>query len=449
MAERKGPADVVVLTDIIRQVLSVDSDFQDNRAAWADAPSEDVCYYLWRRKLLSRAGRSGRLTVGGKFDRRGDYLAFRERELQKRFLQKEEAEEAPKTPTKPARPLANTAAPVSPRSNAELFAFAGMHHIFGDQKSPVLVVKFANDTKDLLAYGCGDGTVHVCGVVTRPGRIALLKGHMGAITDIDWGITNDFLVSSAQDRTVRLWQSRCGLCTRVIEVPQVCGCCAFHPLNNNFFAAGTKAPKGGKGLAQVVNFSTGRAASSIVTGGAVRSLAFDAAGNFLFTSDDSGTLTTFKVSPNGILQALFKREIGTVAWSLEFKGWYHSGKYLPMLLAACKDSSAKVFRVGSKPVGEVMLERALPMNCSKQPIRAKFCPLLATRPSACIVTGGEDCCLYIYDLGRRDVKPINKLQGHGATVHDVSWSYDETLLASCAADGTVYIWKRVLQVSTS
>lgn len=34
------------------------------------------------------------------------------------------------------------------------------------------------------------------------------------------------------------------------------------------------------------------------------------------------------------------------------------------------------------------------------------------------------------------------VQGHMAPVVDVSWSYNEVLLASCDCDGAVIVWKR-------
>lgn len=40
------------------------------------------------------------------------------------------------------------------------------------------------------------------------------------------------------------------------------------------------------------------------------------------------------------------------------------------------------------------------------------------------------------------VEHVSVLQGHMAPVVDVSWSFDEMLLASCDCDGAVIIWKR-------
>ena len=366
-----------------------------------------------------------------------------------------------------------------------------MHHIFAEQKCAVNVIQFANETKDLLAFGCADNTISVCTVVSNPGIIATLKGHVGQITDIDWSISNDFLLSTSHDRTARLWQARCGLCARVFNLTQAPWCCRFHPLNNNLFAIGAQSEKGNKGCVIVYNTSTGLPVDSFVTNGAVRSLCFDSTGDNLFAGDDKGFIYSFRFGTNGSLKLLCKNDIGAMAWSLQFKAWFRAGSTLcePLLLACCKDSSAKVFRAegvvsaaaalvrpgrksSSVKPGSLTLMYTVPVTSAMHVVRAKFCPLLATRDSACIVVGGEDTTVTIHamfvepsdtkssapassgsnalvPLWSTPGKPINKLQGHRDTVIDVSWCYDESLLASCDASGTVIIWKRVKTVKVS
>lgn len=380
-------------------------------------------------------------------------------------------------------------------NNAELFAFAGMHHIFAEQRSAVNVIQFANETKDLLAFGCADNTISVCTVVSHPAVVATLKGHVGQITDLDWSITNDFLLSASHDRTARLWQARGGLCARVFNLTQAPWCCRFHPLNNNLFAIGAQSEKGNKGCVIVLNTSTGLPVDSVLTNGAVRSLCFDSSGDHLFAGDDKGTVYVLRVAANGGLRLLCRNDVGAMPWSLQYKAWFRAGSTAcePLLLACCKDSSAKVFRVeglasrsssstsssrraAAPKTGSLTLMYTAPVPCAVHSVHAKFCPLLATRDSACIVTGGEDTTVTIYamfaepgprrpsseharsntaghsalvPLWATPSKPINRLQGHRDTVTDVSWSYDETLLASCDASGTVIVWKRVRNVVPS
>ena len=390
-------------------------------------------------------------------------------------------------------------------NNSELFAFAGMQTIFAEQKCAVNVIQFANETKDLLAFGCADNTINVCTVVSNPAIIATLKGHVGQITDLDWSISNDYLLSASHDRTARLWQARGGLCARVFNLTQAPWCCRFHPLNNNLFAIGAQSEKGNKGCVIVFNTSTGLPVDSCSTNGAVRSLCFTSNGDHLFAGDDKGFVYTFRFLSNGSLKLLYKNDIGAMPWSLQFKAWYRAGSTQcePLLLSCCKDSSAKVFRVegvvasaaalsesgrrSSVKPGSLTLMYTVPVPCAMHLVRAKFCPLLATRDSACIVVGGEDTTVTIHamfvepnlsvsggstskdtkkhqktpsssgasgnsalvPLWSTPGKPINKLQGHRDTVIDVSWCYDESLLASCDASGTVIVWKRVKTVQVS
>eukprot|EP00727_Mastigamoeba_balamuthi_P003750 m51a1_g13372 hypothetical protein (122) ;mRNA; f:95-722 len=102
-----------------------------------------------------------------------------------------------------------------------------------------------------------------------------------------------------------------------------------------------------------------------------------------------------------------------------------------------------VRRVVQNPPGALSLRKTFPLSCKKNRVRCHFCPLVSSQ-GVCVVAGGEDTVINFYDASKQDVKPINRLQGHSSTVFDVAWSYDETLFASCDADGQVYVWKRVL-----
>lgn len=51
-----------------------------------------------------------------------------------------------------------------------------------------------------------------------------------------------------------------------------------------------------------------------------------------------------------------------------------------------------------------------------------------------MVSGSEDCNVYFFDVETGAV--VNRLQGHSAPVLAVTWTYDESLLAS--ADTEVY-----------
>lgn len=75
-------------------------------------------------------------------------------------------------------------------------------------------------------------------------------------------------------------------------------------------------------------------------------------------------------------------------------------------------------------------------------IRSSFCPLAAS--GVVVVSGSEDGKVVFYDGEKPPSKAcVNELQGHAAPVLDVCFNGDESLLASCDANGIVIIWKRV------
>ena len=81
--------------------------------------------------------------------------------------------------------------------------------------------------------------------------------------------------------------------------------------------------------------------------------------------------------------------------------------------------------------GNVYLKRRFPVPHCSETIRSAFCPLMSFLQGACVVSGAEDGRVYLYDV--ETGVEVNTLQGHSCPVLDVSWSYDESLLASCDA----------------
>lgn len=151
---------------------------------------------------------------------------------------------------------------VKKQTVGESFAFAGVHHVFDQHRLAVPMLKFANNDRSKLCCASWDGTISICDVSSDPPQvIAFLEGHKKGVTAIDWSTSNDLIVSSALDATVRLWKVELeGInpspphCLRVVtdQLSAEILCCAFIPLNNNIVITGNSL-----GFIRILNISTG------------------------------------------------------------------------------------------------------------------------------------------------------------------------------------------------
>lgn len=59
------------------------------------------------------------------------------------------------------------------------------------------------------------------------------------------------------------------------------------------------------------------------------------------------------------------------------------------------------------------------------------------------MTGSEDGTVYFLDIEKIGTRAVvNTLQGHANAVLGISFSYDESLLATSDLEGLVIVWKR-------
>lgn len=341
----------------------------------------------------------------------------------------------------PTKSAAASRALAGDSSLAEHYAFCGMHHIFDKHKDSVTLVQFAHDDKTRLACSSKDGTLTVFSLVSEPPSLSCtLRGHTRAVNDFDWSISNDFIVSASSDGTCRLWDPTTGSNLRVIvDSPGARTlCCKFHPTNNNLLVLGNS-----KAQVRLFNVSTGMAVkggSSKTAGGAV-CLAFEPTGAKVWVGDSKGSIFLYAVDKITWKLQRIKRLVvsqGSMVTSISYRTWMNREARDPSLLVSCTDSNLRLFRL--LPNGDIYLKRKFSVPQSTQPVRSAFCPLMSFLQGACVVSGGEDSSVHFFDVETGAI--VNRLQGHSSSVLSISWSYDESLLASCDLDGTVIVWKR-------
>ncbi|XP_054718052.1 WD repeat-containing protein 13-like [Uloborus diversus] len=331
-------------------------------------------------------------------------------------------------------------------SISENYAFTGVHHIFDQHKDAVTAVRFANNDKSLLACCSLDGKLSICQLTPPPASVLyILSGHKAGITAFEWSISNDLILSCSLDATVRLWDTALGICIRIVEDPFSASvqCCAFQPFNNNMVVIGNN-----KGMVQVLNVSTGiyLKGGSSKTSGSILSIVFDSSGKLLWVGDDKGYIVSYLFDLHTGRLTKGKKILvaeNCAITCLSARNWASREARDPSLLANCANDSVLLFSIVRKD-GSLELKRKFSIKHRSQlaMIRSSFCPIMSFRQGACMVTGSEDTCVYFFDLEREKKPCVNKLQGHSATVIDVCFNYDESLLASSDARGMVIIWKR-------
>nr|XP_042124661.1 WD repeat-containing protein 13 isoform X1 [Peromyscus maniculatus bairdii] len=369
-------------------------------------------------------------------------------------------------------------------SLSENYAFAGMYHVFDQHVDEAVPrVHFANDDRHRLACCSLDGSISLCQLVPAPPTVLhVLRGHTRGVSDFAWSLSNDILVSTSLDATMRIWASEDGRCIR--EIPDPDGaellCCTFQPVNNNLtvrLLLGSRRMRrkahvvyqwqphcgqtpgqtgdqraeedmvgNAKHNVHVMNISTGKkvkGGSSKLTG-RVLALSFDAPGRLLWAGDDRGSIFSFLFDMATGKLTKAKRLVvqeGSPVTSISARSWVSREARDPSLLINACLNKLLLYRVVDNE-GTLQLKRSFPIEQSSHPVRSIFCPLMSFRQGACVVTGSEDMCVHFFDVERAAKAAVNKLQGHSAPVLDVSFNCDESLLASSDASGMVIVWRR-------
>ncbi|KAG7202419.1 hypothetical protein KM043_018732 [Ampulex compressa] len=329
------------------------------------------------------------------------------------------------------------------KSTAENFAFAGVHHVFDQHNAPVVMLKFANNDRSKLCCASLDGLLSICEATSTPPKvITKLEGHQKGVTALDWSISNDLIVSSSLDTTIRLWKVSDvnPVCLRVVSDQQRAEvlCCGFIPVNNNLVVAGNS-----QGLIQVLNVSTGIYArgGSCKIGGKILSLTCEGSGgSVIWAGNNRGIIMSFQLkSGTGRLSKLQRvQETGGMITSLSWRAWLSKDAPWPTLLVSTACNSVLLYRI-SNSHGSLSLWRKYPIRHRYYFVRSTFCPQMG---ASLIATGSEDGSVHLLDTAREGkAAKVNRLHGHATPTIALAFNYDESLLASADLQGLIILWR--------
>ncbi|CAL8076116.1 unnamed protein product [Calicophoron daubneyi] len=214
----------------------------------------------------------------------------------------------------------------APESMSEGYAFSGIEHIFDHHKGPINRLRFANNDNGLLAMASADGTLSVCRSWPPTDVLRVLHvfsgGHApsAAVTDVVWSLSNEFLISTAADGSVCLWDVAKYSLKRLYPAQSVgvgsALVCAYQPANFNLLVVG-----GSWGKVQTINLSTGKPVKKgsdqvhstcpkgckltnshnilCIGRGCVTALAFEpASGSYLWVGTDRGVIQSYICQPS-------------------------------------------------------------------------------------------------------------------------------------------------------
>jgi len=343
---------------------------------------------------------------------------------------------------------------------ADYSQFIGMYPIFSLKKrsesASITRIKFARNSRNIIAFSSDNHTLTIADVFELPVPPSFVfKGHSLSIVDFDWTLSNDALVTTSKDKTLKVWNTEQQECIQTIIIGHEIACCICHPTQAPFVAVGLN-----NGHVDIYNITTKKQVCHIKLESSPRCMAFSVDGLWLFIGCSDGKVRWLKNNSDNLIDYKYSGVAKTITGkgrpisSISYRETHSStGEIIPSLLINIADSTVRLLRINYNDVGDSFLSSwvVCPIVNVSAFIKSSFSSILTNNKEAYFATGSEDNNVYIYayslDTMIGKSRQVDALQGHGSTVLDLAWNADETLLCSGDVKGEVIVWKRIKQLN--
>jgi COMPASS component SWD3 len=287
--------------------------------------------------------------------------------------------------------------------------------------SAISSVKFSPDG-NFLASSSNDKTIKLWDI--HEGRYSsTLIGHDLGISDITWSLDSQLIASGSDDHTVKLYDTHNEQPIHTFEGHTNFVMCVDFDPSSNFLVSGSFDR-----TIRVWDIRARRCFKRIQAhSDTIVSVHFNDNGTRLLTAGFDGYIRIWDVQNGNCLQSFL---IGEQVVPVCFAKWSPNGRYI---LVGSFDESWRLLNCNTGKIVKTYVGHTFGEYC--------IFGCFFLNIGKWIVSGSADKCIYIWDLNSKEL--IQKLEGHKDVVVGVTGHPTEGLIASGALEGdkTVKLWK--------
>ncbi|ETW59707.1 hypothetical protein PFMC_04516 [Plasmodium falciparum CAMP/Malaysia] len=266
--------------------------------------------------------------------------------------------------------------------------------------------------------------------------LSKLSGHKKAITCLVFSFSEDKIISSSIDRTIKIWEVSSGFLLKVFSDSSATLSVLLFPTNLDIFLCSNCTS-----LLRIVNLNSGQVYQKIKVESEIRALEMDDTCLNIFAGSKNGTIYVLEVIYNERVEIKFRFLFSLSPITCIKFIPRHSVKTSPAIIVNSCDNHIGIIECvyGNKGILTTLyVKHRIRINHALLPIRNCY----SRFGGGWVMSGSEDGNIYICSLLPQSNYKLIFLKHHKAPVMAVVVNNIDTLMVSGDSKGNIVFWRR-------